>query len=128
MSGELEEVLKERFPGENVKVIARVLAFAADKGSMRYEGIELEGDLKVDLLFLLVRERLLLPVRTSRTLAWEDRLLTFKSGEKYEMPHVIWNLVRNAEKKGKWSPDYAIKKYLEILENQNLIKFWSFSN
>ena len=97
----MEEVLKERFPGENVKVIARVLAFAADKGSIRYEEIELEDDIKVDLLFLLVKERLLLPVRTSRTLAWEDRILTFKSGERYEMPHVIRNLVRNAEKNGK---------------------------
>jgi len=126
LGGELEEVLKERFPRENVKVIARVLAFAADKGSIRYEEIELEDDIKVDLLFLLVKERLLLPVRTSRTLAWEDRLLIFKSGEKYEMPHVIRNLVRNTEKNGKWSPDYAIKKYLEDIEESESDKILEF--
>jgi len=108
LNRKLEEALRERFPGEDVKVIVKVLAFAADRGSMRYEEIELEDDIKVDLLLLLVKERLL-PVRTSRTLAWEDRLLTFRSGERYEMPHVIRNLVRNAEKKGRWSPDYAIK-------------------
>ena len=127
MGGELEEVLKERFPGEDVKVIARVLAFAADRGSIRYEEIGLEGDLKVDLLFLLVKERLLLPVWTSRTLAWEDRILTFKSGERYEMPHVIRNLVRNAEKKGRWSSDYAIKKYLKDIgepESDKILEFF----
>jgi len=101
LNRKLEKVLKERFPGEDVKVIARILALAADKGSIQYEEIGLEDDVKVDLLFLLVKERLLLPVRTSRTLAWEDRLLTFKSGVRYEMPHIIRNLVRNTEKKGK---------------------------
>jgi len=48
--------------------------------------------------------------------------------EKYEMPHVIRNLVRNAEKNGKWSPDYAIKKYLEDIGESESDKILEFSN
>jgi len=54
----LKEVLKERFPREDVKVIARVLAFAADKGSMRYEEIELEDNIKEGLEKYVKRRKL----------------------------------------------------------------------
>jgi len=66
MIGNLEEALKERFPGEDVEPIAEILSIAAEKGSVVYDELDMREDVKDDLLLLLEKERLLIPVRTSR--------------------------------------------------------------
>lgn len=74
-------------------------------------------------LLLAFNERLLLPVKTSyasQSLAWEDRILTLKMGEVYEMPNVIRYLIRRVEETGKWEPEYAIKRYLEDIGEKNM--------
>jgi len=43
-----------------------------------------------------------------------------------QVPHVIRNLVRNAEKKGRWSPEYAIRKYLEDIGGPEADKILEF--
>ena len=115
----LEKALKKRFPREDVRPIAEILSAAARKGRIVYDELEMQEDSREDLLLLLVGERLLLPVRTSRALAWEDRLMTFGSGEAYNMPNVIRHLIANAEETGEWSPDRAVRGYLgEIGETE----------
>lgn len=42
-----------------------------------------------DLLLLGSEWRLLLPVRTLKSAAWEDRLLVAKAEELYEVPNII---------------------------------------
>lgn len=109
----LEAALKRRFPKGEVKPIAEILSIAAEKGSIIYDEFEMREDMKEDLLLLLVNEKLLIPVRTSRSLAWEDRTTIFKSGEVFEMPNVVGHLIRYAERTGEWNPDHAVRMYLE---------------
>jgi len=113
MIGNLEEAFKERFPGEDVEPIAEILSIAAEKGSVVYDELDMREDVKDDLLLLLEKERLLIPVRTSRALAWEDRVILFRRGEVFEMPNVIGHLMRYVEKTGEWDPDHAVRRYLE---------------
>ncbi len=105
--------LRDIFPGENTAVLADILSLAAERGRIYYDEIEMQEDLKEDLLLLLEKERILIPFETSKTMAWEDRMLTFKSGELYEMPHVIRNLIRNAMETGEWTPSCAVRMCLE---------------
>ncbi len=102
------EVLRERFPGLDAPSLAKVLLLAAERGKVSYE--EAVGD---ELLLFAEEERLLLPVRTSRGLAWEDRVLVLASGEEYEMPTVVRHLVLRAAEAGDWDPEYAVRRYLE---------------
>ena len=102
------EVLRERFPGLDAPSLAKVLLLAAERGKVSYE--ETVGD---ELLLFAEEERLLLPVRTSRSLAWEDRALILKPGEEYEMPTVVRHLVLRAAEVGDWDPEYAVGRYLE---------------
>lgn len=113
MIEDLEAALQNRFPREEVKPMAEILSIAAEKGSIIYDEFEMREDLKEDLLLLLVNEKLLIPARTSRSLAWEDRTTIFKSGEVFEMPNVVGHLIRYAERTGEWSPDHAVRRYLE---------------
>jgi hypothetical protein len=112
----LKEALRKRYPGEEVDVLAEMLNLAAEKGSVAYEEVRCDDEAKQGLLLLAYKERLLLPTGTanaSMSLAWEDVTLKAKPGETYEMPNVIRNLILHAKEKGEWSPEAAVKRYLE---------------
>lgn len=111
----LRGALKRRYPGEQVSILAEILALASEKGEISYEEIGCDEETKRSLLLLAYKERLLLPVKTepSISLAWQDRILVAKPGETYEMPNVIRCLIKYAKETGEWNPDIAVKNYLE---------------
>jgi hypothetical protein len=112
----LSEVLKRRYPGEQNNILAEMLALAAEKGKIAYEEIKCDDETKRNLLLLTFKERLLLPTgitNASISLAWEDRTLKAKPGETHEMPNVIQHLILHAKETGEWSPETAVKKYLQ---------------
>jgi hypothetical protein len=112
-------LLRERYPEVDALVLADILSLASEKGKISYDDIELREDLKEDLLLDLEKDRILIPYNTSKTMAWEDRLLVFKPGELYEMPLVIRHLIRIARDKGVWDPSLAMESSLvEIGESE----------
>ncbi len=113
MMENLEEAVKKRFPGEDARAITKILSIAVEKSRVVYDELDMREDMKDDLLLLLEKERLLIPVRTSRALAWEDRMILFRRGEVFEMPNVIGHLIRYVKKTGEWDPDHAVRRYLE---------------
>jgi hypothetical protein len=91
--------------------LATVLAQASRKGTISYTEVEkIAGDDAEDVLLLGDTWRLLLPVRTFKTAAWEDRLLLCKPGESYEVPNIVRCLVEDARTTGSWDPEHAITK------------------
>jgi hypothetical protein len=69
---------------------------------------EIVNDKAEDVLLLGYEWRLLLPIRTIKSAAWEDRLLFCKLGESYEVPNIARYLVEEATKTGRWDPERAI--------------------
>ena len=119
MKRKLEEALKRRFPDEDVKLLAKILRKAVEKDSIFYEEVDVPEEVKEDLLLFLVNERLLLPDKIWKTLAWDDRIFMLKNGEKYVVPNVVKHLIRKAEETGEWNPEYAVEEYLrEIRERE----------
>jgi len=115
----LISALKRRYRDENVKNIAKILLLASRKGEVSFDELEMDEDEKVDTLLFLFSERLLIPKESSRTLAWEDRIIRLRPGEVYIVPNVVRNLVDIAVDTGCWNPDAAVARYLdEIGEDQ----------
>lgn len=108
----LEEALRGVFPEEDQKPLVEILLLAAGNEKIRNNEIQLPEPVKEDLLILLERERILIPFETSKTIAWEDRMLTFKPDEAYAVPHVTRNLLNRAEETGELDPRHAFKEYL----------------
>jgi len=111
----LRQALEKIFPGEDTSSLARILLTASSKDKISYEEIISMGSSVEDLLFAF-NERLLIPTRTSdssRSIAWEDRVLIPRKGEEFEMPNVVRYLVIHAERTGKWDPEYAVRRYFE---------------
>ena len=112
----LREALKRRYPREQTSILAEILALASERGRISYGEINCDEETKRSLLLLAYKERLLLPVKTSEpsiSLSWQDRILTAKAGETYEMPNVIRHLINHTRETGEWNPEIAVKKYLE---------------
>jgi len=95
--------------GELTSRLASVLARASERGRVAYREVEkmVNGDAE-DVLLLGNEWRLLLPVRTLKSAAWEDRLLLCEPGESYEVPNIVRCLVEEATKTGRWDPEHAI--------------------
>ena len=109
----LKKALEKRFTGEDVNPIAEILFAASESGRITYDEPEIRDEVKDDLFILLEKERLLIPARTSRSLAWEDRMMVLRPGEIFEVPNAILHLIRYAKETGEWKPYHAIKAYLE---------------
>jgi len=104
----LSKLLKH---GELTSRLASVLAHASKRGSISYREVDkIVNDNAEDILLLGNEWRLLLPVRTLKSAAWEDRLLLCEPGESYEVPNIARYLVEEATKTGRWDPERAITK------------------
>jgi hypothetical protein len=96
---------------ELTNCLASVLAQASKKGSISYREVDkMVSDKAEDVLLLGNEFRLLLPVRTFKSAAWEDRLLLCEPGESYEVPNINRCLVEEASRTGRWDPEHAITK------------------
>ncbi|MBA7708758.1 hypothetical protein ES703_117662 [subsurface metagenome] len=94
---------------ELTSCLVRVLGYASKKGRVSYREVEkMVIDGAEDVLLLGNEWRLLLPVRTLKSAAWEDRLLVTKPEELYEMPNIVRYLAEEASRTGHWNPEHAI--------------------
>ena len=94
---------------ELTSFLAQVLARTSKRGRVSYREVEkmVNGDAE-DVLLLGNEWRLLLPVRTLKSAAWEDRLLVAKPEELYEVPNIVRYLAEDARKAGRWEAGRAL--------------------
>ncbi len=116
----LEDALRDVFPEEDHVALIETLLLASERDKIRNSELQIPEPVKEDLLILLERERALIPFETSKTIAWDDRVLTFKPGETYEAPHVVKNMLRRAEETGRLAPRCAFKEYLREIGEPDL--------
>lgn len=103
-------------PVKITRTLSQVLAYAAVKSTVSYQEIkEIIKDDQGDVHLLADQWRLLLPVRTTKSSSWEDRLLLLKDGEIYEVPNVIRYLAKGALQTGTWDPEKAITELFKEL-------------
>ena len=96
--------------------LAQILACVSDKGRVSYHEVaKMVGDNAEDVLLLGNEWRLILPMRTSKTAAWEDRLLLCAPVELYEVPNIVKYLVENASKTGNWEPRLALSELFKAM-------------
>jgi hypothetical protein len=102
---------------ELISRLASVLARASKRGSISYREVDkIVNDNAEDVLLLGNEWRLLLPVRTVKSAAWEDRLLLCEPGESYEVPNIGRYLVGEANRTGRWDSERAITKLFREMD------------
>ena len=104
----LQRALRSRFPDEPAESLARLLWEILERGSIFYGQIDMPEDEREDLILFAHANRLLMPTKSGRTSAWEDKSLTLTPDESYRMPGVIAKLIKHASETGRWEPKEAI--------------------
>ncbi len=92
--------------------MTRVLAEASTRGWITYGEIGVDEPERLDLMLLLIGERMFIPKASAKSMAWEDRLIRFTPDEVYEMPHAVRSLIQIALERGVWNPREAVRLYL----------------
>lgn len=124
----LEKALREVLPEEDQAALIETLLLAAEKEKIQNNEIQVPEPVKEDILILLQSENVLIPFKTSKTIAWEDRVLTLKPDETYEVPHVIRYLLERAGETGELDAEYAFGRYLREVgepEPERMTAFFS---
>jgi len=92
-------------------LLAQALALVSRKDRISYHDLKkIANDNLEDVLLLSSEWRLLLPVKTLKSGAWEDRLLLAEMGDLYEAPNIVRYLVEDASETGDWNSEYAITR------------------
>ena len=77
-----------------------------------YEKIDLPENQKNDCILTAFEERMLIPLKSGKSPAWEDRILALCPKETYLMPPVVRKLIESARQTGKLDPERAVKESL----------------
>ncbi|MFO8010078.1 MAG: hypothetical protein R6U89_04600 [Dehalococcoidia bacterium] len=124
----LIRALSAYFSQEEAHNIAVILSCCVRDDGIRYNDIGIVPEQKDEIILLAYEERLLLPVKSIRGSAWEDRILNFAENERYHLPRVVKLLALRAEESGLWDCDYAIREALKEAGNQDVEQTVSFLN
>jgi hypothetical protein len=116
----LVEALNKQFSAKEAQSLAKLLSCSFRTDSIIYEDIELDDKVKDDIILIACEERILLPMKSMRGSAWEDRILNFTEDERYHMPRIVRFLVVKAEETGQWITAEAIGIALEEAGEPNV--------
>ena len=99
--------------------LCRLLCMAAERGSIRY--LEAAESLcePEEAVLAAWHWRLLIPSSpSSRTLAWEDAVVSFSPRTLYKMPPAVRRAVEQASRTGVWEPHQAVIESCPALRGQ----------
>ncbi len=109
----LNKAMSPQFPQEECQHLAKALSLACETESITYDEIDVPEGWKDDILLVAYEERLLLPMKSRRGSAWEDRVQIFSDGEVYNVPRVVRGIVSRAEATASWDTEYAVAQALQ---------------
>jgi hypothetical protein len=94
--------------------LSQILEYASLRGFIYYEQAKELIDADPEEALLAAEEwRLLLPSRTAKSMAWEDRLLILQEGELFEMPNIIIRLVKDALASAIWRTEEMLRQLFQ---------------
>ncbi len=102
---------------QEVDKLALVMTILSEKGTISYDDVEeISGESTEDILLIGWKWKLLIPMRTSRSGEWDDRLLIAETGELYQIPNVVKYLIDDARLTGEWNSNIAVTKLFKDME------------
>ncbi|NQT73692.1 MAG: hypothetical protein HQ553_13130 [Chloroflexi bacterium] len=124
----LVESLSNQFSADEARDLARLFSSSCQADSITYEELDLDAEVKDDIILLAYEERVLLPMKSRRGSAWEDRILAFTEDERYHLPRVVRFLIEDARKSSQWNIDLAIGKALGEAGENNVNNMVDYLN
>jgi hypothetical protein len=83
------DLLTSHFPEEDALLLIYFFQHHADAQCFSYQDLQLSPEEAQDLLMLCFDQRILLPEKTRKGPAWEDRILTFDEAAVFQIPPIV---------------------------------------
>lgn len=108
------------FPKSDAFFLARLLDNHLHKETICYHEIEAAERQKKDLILMAFEERIMIPVKSRGSSAWEDRILDFANEGRYFIPPVVKAIVNTIYETGKPSCDTAVRTTLTNVNQEDI--------
>lgn len=97
--------------------LAKTLLFFLEDEIVYLDKIKLSaGENYIDLLLLAFEWKLFVPFASTKTCAWEDRLLLGINSDRYEMPKAVLYVLKESTAKALWDVEEGLKKLFRDVE------------
>lgn len=94
IGNQLNDLLNSFFPEEDARLLQYFFRHHADAEHFSYEDVRLPEEDSHDLLMLGFEQRVILPKKTRKGPAWEDRILTFDEAAIFYVPQIVRQIAR----------------------------------
>ena len=111
----LKTLLYHRFTECDARLLDYFFTHHAADTTLSYQEIDLCRAEKNDLILLGYQERVLIPVKTTASPAWEDRIIDFDVGRTYVIPPVVRQIPVVFSKKGYFCLESLLKQIVPDL-------------
>ncbi|MBW2589230.1 MAG: hypothetical protein JRD71_00680 [Deltaproteobacteria bacterium] len=111
----LKTILYHQFSECDSRLLDYFFTHHAADTTLSYQEIELCRAEKNDLILLGYQERVLIPVKTTASPAWEDRIIDFDVGRTYVIPPVVRQIPVVFNKKGYFCLESLLKQIIPDL-------------
>ena len=120
----LKTLLYHRFSECDARLMNYFFTHHGADTTFSYEEIDLNRDEKNDLILLGYQERVLIPVKTTASPAWEDRIIDFDVGRTYVIPPVVRQIPVVFSKKGYFCLESLLKQIVPDLVPQEVKRLY----
>ncbi|MDX2441714.1 MAG: hypothetical protein QNK40_14335 [Desulfobacterales bacterium] len=120
----LQTLLYHRFSERDARLLDYFFTHHATDTNISYQEIDLTRTEKDELILLGYQERVLIPVKTTTSSAWEDRIIDFDIGRTYVIPPVVREIPVVFSKKGYFCLESLLKQLFPELAPEEVKKLY----
>lgn len=118
--GSFLDLLRNHFPEEDARLLVYFFQNHADAECFSYKDLQLPQEEAQDLLMLCFDQRLILPEKTRKGPAWEDRILTFDAAAVFQIPPVVRQITRVAGSRESLQTNFLPASIFEELPSSDI--------
>ncbi len=120
--GNFFDLLTNYFPEEDARLLVYFFQNHADAECFSYKDIQLPQEEAQELLILCFDQRLILPGKTRKGPAWEDRILTFDETAVFRIPLVVRQITRVAGSRESLQTNFLLASIFDELPSSDISK------
>ncbi|MDZ7667295.1 MAG: hypothetical protein U5K27_18545 [Desulfotignum sp.] len=114
------DFLMNHFPEEDSRLLVYFFQNHADAECFSYKDLQLPQEEAQELLMLCFDQRVILPEKTRKGPAWEDRILTFDETAVFQIPPVVRQITRMAGSRESLQTNFLLASIFEELPSSDI--------
>jgi hypothetical protein len=119
-NGSLFDLLASHFSKEDTRLLIHFFQHHADAQCFSYQDLKLDQEDAQELLMLCFEQRVILPEKSRKGPAWEDRILTFEGAAVFKIPPIVRHIARAAGSSESLQTNVLLASIFENLPPSNI--------